>query len=174
VNGICSTRKSRVLRRPPNNKRPRGQKPKAKSPQGPSPKTRETTIRAGESRPRADQGGALCLTRWIAQRSLGQHPISPHNIDTIPSVHDAMDGGWRDSVLIGSALKEGRVPFLLPAGPGVSLPACEWIGLPLCFMQLVCWPWLAAVASSRPGTLNVPDKPFQAHASTEELHAIYA
>lgn len=112
MNGTCSTGKSRVLRRPPKCQQQKAKRPEAKSPQGPSPKTRETTIRASESRPRADQGGALCLTRWIAQRSLGQHPISPHNFDTIPSVHDAMDGGWRDSVLIGSSLKEGRVPFL--------------------------------------------------------------
>lgn len=163
MNGTCSTGEFRVLRRPNYSVHPVG-KGQGRRPEAHRPKSERTTIRASESRPRADQGGALIQTRWIAQRSLGQRPIKTHYFDTISSVHDAMDEGWRDLVLIGclGGSDSLAVGLLQPAGPGVSLPAS---GLVLCFMQ--------SLQQKVPRLYPMyPTGGLQPMPSTEEFHAM--
>ncbi|KAJ5461335.1 uncharacterized protein N7458_002887 [Penicillium daleae] len=97
VDGTCSTGEFRVLRRPRDPETPQGQKPTAHGPkpcqsENQTPNKHDQRVTAeGGSRWRAKPNPVDCAAEvW------GNNPISPHELDTISSVHDAMDGAWRD------------------------------------------------------------------------------
>jgi hypothetical protein len=68
---------------PRKGQRARSQQPKVRNQSGGPSQITDTTIHQGQRvmAEGPDQGGALYLMRWITQRSLGQHPISPHSLD---------------------------------------------------------------------------------------------